>query len=499
MAPRKLIAWQAAAARAPLIWGALLLTLAYIVRYLGYPAVPGNTTAYPLGWWLWFDQSMYWRSILAFADHNLAASEHFYPLGYPLLGVIFHRATPMHPYFLVDLAGLLVCFLAFVSVARRCGLTPVAAVLLYLATTLGDKFFFLQWVIPWTTSASAPALWALLAVAAAALQGTRRPAVAGVLAALVPMIRPTDLLLTLPALLAVLLAVLRAPSPVKSLARLAGGFSLPLLAYAVLYLRIYGPHESAYMMGAAQTGFTFHDFFWKADVLFINPYPWFWDGTGLLRHAPWLALGLAGLIPAAFNWRRAAVPALLAATIIVHAVLYIAYVDTLPTGLWRYDNVHYWSWLFPAYGLLGWLLLRDVLARGTRRLALGALGATSIILCVHFNPVPAAPGGPAKMLDFPGASASFAGSYFGALTLNDAAGPLRNISDIRVFPIPGGLRAVELTRDVMLPVSWGPGAGPGTPGGAPIAYKIQLGLGRPCWLPGVKCPEPAGSPEMPGF
>jgi hypothetical protein len=54
------------------------------------------------------------------------------------------------------------------------------------------------------------------------------------------------------------------------------------------------------------------------------------DGEGLLRRAPWVALGIAGSTPAI---PRGGSPALLALILVVHAVLYLSYVDLMPTPL----------------------------------------------------------------------------------------------------------------------------------------------------------------------
>ena len=48
----------------------------------------------PPSWHGYWDQSQYVRSAVAFAEGNLAASEHWYALGYPLLGVPFLRLFP---------------------------------------------------------------------------------------------------------------------------------------------------------------------------------------------------------------------------------------------------------------------------------------------------------------------------------------------------------------------------------------------------------------------
>ena len=102
---------------------------------------------------------------------------------------------PQDPFLLVDLASLLVTYAAFLAFARRCGIAPAWSVALFVLAAGADPVLFGEWVIPWNTSPLASILWLLFATAAAHMQGRRRPATLGVLVALVPMLRPTDLLI----------------------------------------------------------------------------------------------------------------------------------------------------------------------------------------------------------------------------------------------------------------------------------------------------------------
>jgi hypothetical protein len=455
-----------------MLLAALALCITYTVRYLGYPARPGEASA---GWWAWFDQGKYLQSAQAFASGNFAPDNHFYAPGYALLGALFVKISPLHPFFVVNLACLLASFAGFIVVSGRIGVPAWLGAGIFLAVTQGDKFFAVQWVIPWNTSLSGALLWLVMA-----LEGW--PFCTGLLAGAVVLVRPADVLLAGPCLLAK-----------KDWHLAAAGFLLPVVVAVGLYLRIYGPHPSAYALIERQRGFSLHDFGWKAYVVFINPVPWFWDGEGLLRHAPWLALGIAGLAPAL---ARGGLTALLAAVVVLHAGLYLAYVDMLPTGIWRYDNVHYFTWIFPAYGLLAWLLLKDLAAR--KPVAWASLAVTALILCIHVNPVPARGAG-AKMLDFPGATAPFATAYFGDLRLRDDAGVLVNVNDMHVIPIPGGLRVVALRRGVIGNAVWVHGYAPEAGTALTQRWAMQVKPGWPCWLAIFHCETPAKDPALPDY
>lgn len=101
-----------------------------------------------------------------------------------------------------------------------------------------------------------------------------------------------------------------------------------------------------------QYGFNVGWLGWKAYVLLVVPRGWFGEGLELFEYAPWLLLGYAGMIAAGWSpaSRRPVVP-IVAAAGLLHAIVMLAYVDLLPTGLWRFDNVHYFKWLFGLFAV----------------------------------------------------------------------------------------------------------------------------------------------------
>ena len=488
--------WPGAAASWAVPLVALALACWYALRYLGDASLPGNSPAEPLGWWGWFDQSMTLRSTAALAHWNLDPSQHHYPLGYALLGVPSYFKAPNHPFFLVDLLSLLAAFAGFVAFSRRLEVHAALAAALFAAATLGDGVFFRQWVIPWNTTPVGASVWLLLAACAAWLDGRRRPFLIGLLAGSIPACRPSDAVLVLPCLATLAWSDLRAdrsPSWTRGLRGwgwLAAGAAAVLAPVVALHLAIYGPEQSLYMRDSAQIGFVLHDFGWKAYVLLLDPYPWFADGKGLLQHAHWIALGLAGLVPALARGPRAR---MLAAVLVVHGVLYISYVDLLPTGLWRFNNVHYFAWAVPGYALLAALLVRDLTRPGrARRIAALSLAGTGLVLCLRCVPEAVAVQQPAKAVDFAGPMPSFMDTYLlKSLAVRDARGVLENVKDMRVFLYPGGVRVVGLRRDFAGPVEWPHGEAPQgfehTAPAARWAESIRLAW-PPRWLSRARPP-----------
>lgn len=466
--------------RQPLAPHALLmavLTLRYLGAYLADPALPGNSLQHPLGWWGWWDQSQYIASARALASRNLAPDQHWYPLGYAVLGAPFARAWPAHPFFLVNLVSLLVTAWAFLGFARRVGVAAWPAALLFGASVAVDSALFRQWAVPWNTSPTTAALWLMLLLAADHMAGRRRPALMGALVAAIAITRPTDVLPALIILGAVGLHDLwaRRWAAWGTVWRAALGGAAVAAAGFALHVAIHGLRPSPYMTNSASIGFSFHAYGWKAFNLLVAPRPWWGEGQGLLARHPWIALSF---IMAPFAVTRGPAVAAMAVAALAHLGLYVAYVDLLPTGLWTYLNVHYLKWMGPAFALMAWIGVAQAIGRPRGWPALAtASAAVLLLLCVRVMPAAARDEARWRGLQIPGPTPSMEQSYMkGDAAQRDAAGVLRNVVDMRLYPVPQGVRVLALRRDIVPPV-------PDLPAGAqPIV--AQASFGWPCWLPG---------------
>ncbi len=456
-------------------WGGLVLALFYVADYLAYPALPGNNPRYPLGWWGWWDQSKFLELTQALARFDLSPAQHWYPLGYALLGAPFARAMPEHPFFFVDLASLLIAYVAFIHFALRCGIGLRWSAILFILAGMGDPVLFRQWVIPWNTSPLAAIMWLLFATAAAHMQGERRPACLGVLAALVLMLRPTEILIAgVPVLASLAADLAKHRLRPRDIAAFMAAALVPVAAYGALYVAIYGPRPSEYMLNSRAIGFSLHDFGLKVYLILVDPRAWIGGGEGLIRRCPWLILELAGLLPAL----RRPVPAMLAVALVVHGIIYLSYVDLLPTDFWRYMNVHYWTFTFPGFALLGFLLLRNLFDPRHRAVAVGALIGVLLLLCIHLDPVAAAPDQRADALDLPVGPRDFNTIYFGDLRVMEADGTLENIKQVRAVPLGNGVRILALTRSLVGHVTVD---GNGMHVMAPVRLRAVVHWGIPFW------------------
>ena len=451
----------------------LFLAGVYTVSYLHDPKRPGNDPQLPAGWWGWFDQSMALRSTAALVHGNLDPSQHHYPFGYSLLGAPFYLLAPKHPFFFVDLLSLLGAYLGFVALARRLRLSAVLGAALFVAATVADPMLLRQWVVPWNTSPVAACIWLLLAVVAGWIDGQRRPVWVGLLMGIVVVCRPSDAVILVPCLATLLWADRRDwRSRFGAAARIAAAGSAIVIPVAALHLAVYGLAESPYMASSARVGFTLFDFGWKTYVLFVDPTPWFADGEGILQRSPWVALGLAGALAALVRGPTNRVVVLVLSA---HAALYIAYVDLLPFGLWRFLNIHYFAWAYPGYALLAALLVRDLIrprCAWARWAGAGSIAVALVVLCLRLEPAPVTAEQPAKAVDFAGPLPPYLDTLFiASLRLRDASGEMTNLTDFRTILYPGGVRVIGLRRDISGSVSW-------LRGHAPVGFETAAPAAR---------------------
>lgn len=462
---------------APAVTGLLCLCFV-VVAYRRDPFVP---TAGRVSWWDWFDQGRTLASTLAFLRGDLGAEHHWYPLGYSLLGVPFASVLPTHAFLPVNLVSLAATFAGAWAMARRLRLGPLLSCPVIALGLVGDPVSVRNWAVPWNTAPAAALTWGLLACCAAQVAGSRHRYAWGIgaCAAGLAACRPTDVLAILPCLILTAWWCRAQPERWADLARCAAGAAAVAVPYAALHLAIYGPVPSEYMVAMRPIGFTFVDLGWRAYVLLIDPTEWFQDGAGLVHHYRWLLLGFAGLLLAP-RWGRAA--QLLAVTLAAHLVLYSAFVDLLPIGLWRYLNVHYFTWALPGYALLGAVLLRDLARPGYRAWAAGSLAAVLLLSAVRLYPVPVPTAEPAKVVEIAGPPVPFFSTFHDPSEAADAAGPLPSHATMRVFPVAAGSRIVGIRRRIIGTITWPKGPPPGIPAEAEQRrYGIAVSLGWPRW------------------
>ena len=388
--------------------------------------------AAPGPWWRgWADQKAYLESAQAFLALDMDPARHWYPLAYPLTGAPFAGllAAPFVP---VNIVCFALAFAGYRRVALRLGVGATGAVLLFLASTLLDPRIAKLWVEPWTTSLSAAAIWLALGMVADRLagegRGSARAAMLGALLMLVPLVRPADA-----AVVAVIAPFALWRMPQRDVAAMAAAGLGLLAAYAALHLAIYGARWSDYVLLSREYGLNFADLPWKAYVLLVDPSAWFPGESGLLRTMPWLLIGAAGLVLGLVTLRgpARALWLCLGLSVGAYCAVLFAYVDLLPSGMWRYNNVHYFKWLLPLFALSVLLFVRWARAIPGRSAAL--LGALVLASCIRPNPIVVGSDAPARALRFAGGGA-WTDIYMARSAIRDARGLQRNFFEYHQMP-----------------------------------------------------------------
>lgn len=477
-------------------------TLLWVLRYrqtfgLRFETLPQ--------WANWFDQGRYLRSAQALAQGDLAQASHWYPPAYSLLASPFTRIFPLEPFFVPDAILFALACLGFTRAVRPLGLHAWTSALIFLASNLVLDNTALFWLEPWTTTLSATLIWWLVAavvdlllpLGSSALPTTGSMALTGALASALPMVRPTDALVSLCALSPVVVILYRRGHlTLAGLGWMGLGGVLAILPFGLLHLAINGFHLGGYIAAGRAQGFAFADLPWRAYVLLITPRPWFPDARSLIEGVPLLVPGAAGLIVIAASGKRIARRwlALLAMISLPYVATYLAYTDLQPPGLWLFNNAHYFKWLFPLFGLGLWFWIGSFGYLRSAAIATAALIVTLLPACFRVLPTVVPDDQPARMLMFKGANTRvWSEAYFAPAVIEDSQGSLVNVGQFHQVPDAEGERAISVIRPFAAqPRRRDPGEAPPLDGWQkPYGrYGVRVSFGLPCWVAPRVCQMP---------
>ena len=468
-----------------------LPTVAFLLLVAGFYffvwATSGvNSRMGALGWNGWFDQSSYLKSATALAHGNLQSSQHWYPLGYPLLGAPFVYVTPDEPFFFPNLA-LLLCFCLLYLRYFRPLIGPWLTITAFFASTALPislqmplpVFFplFLQFVVPWNTIPVAVCGMAILLLARDFKSCSHHlpDLLAGFLLGYVFVTRPPDLLPIAVAGGFYFFARMQSGDAVRrGLAMIAGSAAVVAPAL-ILFLAIHGTLASEYAIGAGTiVGFGFSNLAERAYAVFVDASTTYGVPLSVLVAQPWLGV----LAPFAVAWAIAnSKNGMLPIICVTLSVLtYVAYNDFSPLNVFKFFLIHYIVWIFPmvtAGGIAGAMFFAK--RSSLWIFGLAALPAIAVVL-IKLNPVTVgvAVAGDAERtykfsfnsrqdvdaLDLAGATTT--APYGGTietigLSVNGRELPL--YGGYRMFAVQGGLRVLFDTKvrastiEISLPVS----------------------------------------------
>ena len=441
-----------------------------------------NTLFARASWLSWADQSHYMQSARAWSVFNLDPSQHKYPAGYALMGAPFVGLLPNQPFLIPDLVCIAASLALFANVCQR--LAPdmphvrVVAAVSFLWATSGGSLQRQIWAEPWSTTAAAPFMLAMLLLTLKladpeSLRLARRYTfLLGLIAGLGMLIRPMDVaLVALPCAFYVVYHHFKAPYSWLSLTMAilsgCGGFAVGILPFVVIHLAIYGTGPSPYLGYSASFGFEWRLIPLRWVMLVIGPRPLLPEGHGMQSAFIWIWPGIAGMILGVAGVGRRPWPnILIAAAVILSWSLYLAYRDLHPYGLWRFNNVHYFKWTLPFLAFWACDLIRRLIRPDARLAAAGALISAAFLFTwrPEFQPlsegqistksveqqqqvvIPAdlAALDRAIMIQLDGNWRDIYYTKPNTLRIGDVAFP--TVGDIKLFPGPGGAMLVPLRR-----------------------------------------------------
>ena len=452
-------------------------------------------------WSDWYDQTLYLRSAAAFAHGNLSAAEHWYPLGYPLLASPLVKLTPAAPFLLVDMALYAAACTGFQRAMRSIGVGQAIAGVAFLLSTLAQMKVARCWLPPWTTTLSAALIWWAIALTAELLNSRpgndrvtpRQLFLIGLLLGALPAVRPMDVFLSIPlAIATVFFLGRRRLLDRRAAAAIGSGFLLVAPPYFALHLAIYGPNLTEYMVQSTRRGFIWHDLGWKAYTLLITPSPWYPDTQSICEALPWTLPGVAGLLAAVCGpgGERRTLIAMMLALVLIYVVPFLAFEDLQAHGLWRFNNAHYFKWLFPllAVGVLFWF---ESFASRKGAVAGGAsLAALMLVACIRITPISARPDQAARLLRFADGAIGEGEAIDRDPILIDAKGAMIRVYDYH-HPAGAGEPRVIAGRRLIEP-----DARLFRLGRPPLAptdrYAERISFGRPCWFARQACAAGTG-------
>ncbi len=305
------------------------------------------------------DQGRYLEAARAWAVFDLTPSRHHYLPLYPMLGALFVWLTPAQPFMLPDLVCLLAALMLFIRIGRRlaAGWSDSAIALCFMVAVLSGKWMvFWVWIMPWTSTGSAPLQFAsvLLALRFGEQPDAARATALGACIGLVAGFRPSDAgVLAATGGGYALFILVRSRASTRAWALVAGaafaGLLAGLLPWLVAHYEIFGAAGGPYVQKSAAIGFEWRLLPMRWVTLVIDPRPLLPNGAGMAEVLPWVIPGIAGMLAALIPrpGRPVGPAAFVAATVTLHVALYLTYRDLNPDGLWRFVNIHYFKWIFP--------------------------------------------------------------------------------------------------------------------------------------------------------
>lgn len=461
----------------------IALLICYLMIYLRHPALPGNNIQHPLGWWGWFDQGQYILSAKSFAQFDFSAKNHHYPPMYSLIGALFYKLVPNHPFIMFNLGSFLFFAYTFLKVSRAY-IGYAAALIAFTVTVVGNKLIFEQFVVPWTSTFAVAIISVLILILKHIETNYEiKPIklwITGLFATIVSLIFPLrmiDSIVILPFCCLFLFYLYKSYPAKKDGNKLSylfmhslvglSCFSAVIILYVLFNLKLSGHPLGNYFLINMGNGYHPADLLEKAYSIFLDGHTLYIEkGTGLLIRYPWMLLSLFGIAIALLSGPM--LIRVIAISIVLQFAIYLPYGDFLPNSIFRFLNIHYFKWTFPYLGMFAIYYFIKLYKNRQRKTWFRFTIAASIIsllfvlsvrlninsynqndsdfvLDIEKNAVVVNVNNNRSELDFidiHGISGGFTELYFGQHTVHVDGQPLKWVKDYRFLPMTSGLRVM---------------------------------------------------------
>lgn len=386
-----------------------LLTLisvigAWILLYHTTPGAPQPLGRYEgIGWWGWFDQGEYLKITEQFSNLDFFNPDKLYPPLYPGIAALLWPIFKEYGYIILDAGCTLLFFLLLIKIFRDY-LTPFA-VLLAVAFAYGfNRILFDQWVIPWTTNLSSLLIIFLAYLLHRQYRSEQRTykesenmddssstnsrkylALAFAICAAILTLRPYEIIPCLVLTLGIgrhtLLQTINASTHQQSnvnnqsrrlkqwkkralnLAPTLIPAALIIIAYTTYNLLTFGSIEPSYSKVVSKLGFNFLDIAFKYASL-VNDSSVFGIKDGHLTNlVPWYPLMMAAAIGGTLTLATP-IRYLIAASLISQ-LSYLGFNDLVPTGLFKFYNIHYFTWSISVIGVASFATIINLIKINT--------------------------------------------------------------------------------------------------------------------------------------
>ena len=351
----------------------LILSFFWLIVYQSHPAAPPPLGTHSgIGWWGWFDQNQYLQITKQFISADYFNPQKYYPPLYPAIASITSGFLGItSAYIITDLALCLLFFGTLFYLFKKY-LNPLivlgSVALAYGATSIAYE----QWIIPWTTNLSSVLLISISYLASQEYQNrdrqnigllNGRASISFAMTGFMIWVRPFEII---PAGILCIgliafqlksrLSKTKESSPSKKISNLLQlllapllSFAIVVLLYAVYNLKTFGSLEPSYSKTINSMGFSPWDIGFKFISLVTDSSAYGLSDGHISYHLPLFVplalLSIAGLFLLEWPLKLVVLAALASFT------SYLTFNDLVPTGLFTFNNLHYFTWSIAVIGV----------------------------------------------------------------------------------------------------------------------------------------------------